>query len=75
MTVSVDLPQDLFDRASDIARRNRMSVSDVFAAALARHAADWEQLESRAQRGDRSKLLEVLAKVPDVEPEALDRFE
>lgn len=33
-----------------------------------------EYLEKRAQRGSREKLLSVLGKAPDVEPEAADRL-
>ena len=75
MTVSVEVPQDVFDRASEIARAQSMSVPEVFASACARHVADWEKLESRTSRGGKLKFLEVLAKAPDVEPEAHDRFE
>jgi hypothetical protein len=34
-----------------------------------------EYLEERAKRGSRAKYEAVLAKVPDVEPEAYDRIE
>jgi hypothetical protein len=30
-----------------------------------------EYLEKRANRGSREKILEILSKVPDVEPEAI----
>ena len=31
-------------------------------------------LEKRAKRGNREKFLEILSKVPDVEPEAFDKL-
>ena len=71
--VNVGIPQDVFARASEIARAQRLSVADVFAAACVGHIAAWERLESRAKRADRTKFLEVLAKVPDVEADELDR--
>lgn len=74
MIVSVEIPKDIYDRASEIARSQRLSVADVFATACAEHIVAWERLESRAKRGDRAKLLEVLAKVPEVEPDERDRF-
>ena len=74
MIVNVEVPKDIYDRASEIARSQSMSVADVFATACAEHVAAWERLESRAKRGDRTKFLEVLAKVPDVEPDDRDRF-
>ncbi len=74
MIVSVEVPKDLYDRASEIARAQNISVADVFATACAEHIAAWERLARRAQRGDRARFLEVLAKVPDVEPDERDRL-
>ena len=74
MIVNVEVTQDIYDRAFEIARSQSLSVADVFATACAEHIAAWEGLKIRAQRGDRAKFLEVLAKVPDVEPEKGDRF-
>ena len=74
MIVNVEVPKDIYDRASEIARSQSMSVADVFATACAEHIAAWERLESRAKRGDRAKFLEVLERVPDIQPEDRDRF-
>lgn len=68
------MPVDLYEKAAEIARPQSMSVADLFATACIEHVAAWEMLESRAQRGDRTKFLEVLAKVPEVEPDEPDRF-
>ena len=75
MTVSVEVPQEVFDRAMEIARSQQISVPEVFAAACSRHVADWGQLESRARRGDREKFQDLLARVPDVDPPEQDKFE
>lgn len=74
MIVSLDVPKDLYDKASEIARSQNLTVNDVFATACFEHIAAWERLENRAKRGDRAKFLEVLARVPDVEPDEYDRF-
>ncbi len=74
MIVNVEVTKDIYDRAFEIAQSQSISVADVFAAACAEHIAAWERLEKRAQRGDRERFLEVLAKVPDVEPDKCDRF-
>ncbi len=74
MIVRVEVPEDVYERASEIARAQRLDVADVFATACAEHVEAWERLKKRARRGDRPKFLEVLAKVPDVEPEEQDRF-
>jgi hypothetical protein len=72
--VNVEVPVDLYDKATRIARSQSISVADLFATAYSEHIAAWERLESRAKRGDRAKFLEVLAKVPDVEPADHDQF-
>lgn len=74
MIVNVEAPKDLYDKATEIARSQSMTVADVFATACFEHIAAWERLESRAKRGDRAKFLEVLARVPDVEPDERDQF-
>ena len=74
MIVSVDVPKDIYDRASEIARAQQMSVAEIFAAACAAHVTAWERLAARAQRGDRTAYLDVLSRVPDVEPEEQDRL-
>ena len=74
MIVNVEVPKYIYDRASEIARSQSMSVADVFATACAEHIAAWERLETRAKRGDRAKFLQVLERVPDVEPDERDRF-
>ena len=75
MMISVEVPQEVFDRAVEIARSQRMSVPEVFSAACSRHVANWGQLEARSRRGDREKFQDVLARVPDLDPLEQDRFE
>ena len=74
MIVSVEVPKEIYDRASEIAQSQSISVTDVFVTAFAEHIAAWERLEKRAERRDRAKFLEVLAKVPDVAPDERDGF-
>ncbi|MBI4910444.1 MAG: toxin-antitoxin system HicB family antitoxin [Acidobacteria bacterium] len=74
MNVNIEVPNDLYDKALEIARSQSISVADVFATACAEHVAAWERLERRAQRGDRARFLEVLAKVPDTDPGERDRL-
>jgi predicted nucleic acid-binding protein len=74
MTVNIDLPNEVYDQAAAIARSQHIDVADVLAAACAEHVGAWERLEQRAKRADRVKFLEVLAKVPDVEPDAADHL-
>jgi hypothetical protein len=73
MSVSVSVPEELYQKAVEIARAQRVSVDEVFASAFAEHLSAWERLQQRAARGTRDKFLSVLDRVPDVEPDDHDR--
>jgi len=74
MSVSVSVPEELYAKAEALAASRKVSVDEVFAAAFIEQLAAWERLQKWAERADKEKFLAVLNKVPDVEPEELDRF-
>jgi hypothetical protein len=74
VSVSLDVPDELYEQARSIAEIQRVSVEEVVASALADHFATWRRLRKRASRGDRHKFLAVLEKVKDIEPEEYDRL-
>ena len=74
MTVSVNIPEELYRQAQEIAESQHLSVDDVVSSAFAEQVAGWERLKQRAARGSRESFLAVLDKVPDVEPEEYDRI-
>ncbi len=74
MTVNIELPNEVYAQAAAIAQSQQIDVAEVLLAACTEHFATWERLQQRAKRADRTKFLEVLAKVPDVEPDATDRL-
>jgi hypothetical protein len=74
MSISISVPEDLYRKASEIAAAQHVSVDEVFASAFAGQFAEWQRLKARAARGDRAKFDAILDKVPDVEPDADDRF-
>lgn len=74
MSVSVNIPEELYQRAREIAESQHLSVDDVVSSAFAEHMAAWERLKQRAARGNRESFLAVLDKVPDVEPDKYDRI-
>jgi hypothetical protein len=74
MTVSVNIPEDLYRQAREIADSQHLSVDDVILSAFKEQLAGWERLKQRAARGRRDEFLKVLDKVPDVEPEDYDRL-
>jgi hypothetical protein len=74
MTVSVNIPDDLYRQAREIADSQHLSVDDVISSAFAEQLAAWERLKQRAARGSREIFVQVLEKVPDVEPDDRDRL-
>jgi hypothetical protein len=68
MSVSVSVPEELYEKAAAIAKAQNISVDEVFASAFAEHLAVWERLKRRAASGNREDFLGILDKVPDVEP-------
>ena len=74
MSVSVSVPEELYEKAAAIAKVQNVSVDEVFASAFAEHLAAWDRLRRRAARGNREKFLAVLDRVPDVEPDPEDRL-
>lgn len=74
MSVSIKVPEELYEQAVVIAEAHHVPVDEVFASAFAEQLAAWQRLKERAARGDRNKFLAVLDKVPDVEPEEYDRM-
>jgi len=76
-TVSLRLPESIHNRVKMLAKRERISINQIIATALAEKlsALDTEAyLKGRAKLGDRSKFEKALSKVADVEPEAYDRL-
>lgn len=73
MTVSINIPENLYQQARDIAESQHLSVDEVISSAFAEHLVAWERLKERAARGRHEAFLRVLDKVPDVEPEEHDR--
>jgi elongation factor P--beta-lysine ligase len=73
MTVSVSMPDELYQKALEIAKAQRVSVDEVFASAFAEQLSAWKRLRQMADSGTREKFLAALDKVPDVEPGDYDR--
>ena len=77
-TLSLRLPESLHRRLSALAEKEGVSINQLISSAVAEKMSALlaeEYLVARAGRGKRSRFLEVLAKIPDVEPEPKDRLE
>jgi hypothetical protein len=71
---NIQLPDDVYRRAADLAEVDHVSVDRLVAAIVNERARDWSNLQARAARGSLDKLRRVLAKVSDAPPEAMDRL-
>jgi hypothetical protein len=74
VSVSINIPEELYQQARSIAEAHHVPVEQVFASAFADQFASWQRLGERAAQGDREKFLAVLDKVPDVQSEEYDRL-
>lgn len=72
MTITAEVSDALYKQVVALARKENISVDQLVAAALKAQVAK-SYLEERAKRGSWEKVQQVLAKVPDVEPEEFDR--
>ncbi len=75
--LSLRLPKSLYGDLKDVAKVEGVSMNQFVAIAIAEKIASLNALDylgKRAKRGSREKLLAVLAKAPDVEPEEYDRL-
>jgi hypothetical protein len=76
-TLNLSIPNSLREQAEARAAREGVSVGEVASLARAEKVATLataDYLDERSRRGSRDKLLAVLAKAPDVEPEPPDRL-
>lgn len=75
--LSLRLPKSLHEQLREVAQEEGISVNQFVMLAVAEKVAALsaiEYLEKRAKQGSHEKFLEILSKVPDVEPEACDKL-
>jgi hypothetical protein len=75
--VQVQIPDSLHKSLSDLAGRDGISIDQFISTAIAEKLSALmteNYLNDRAKRGDRAKYEAILAKVPDIEPEAYDKI-
>jgi len=73
MSVSVNVPEELYRRTAEVAAAENVSVDDLFASAFEERLLELERPKEKAARGSYEKFLRVLSKVPAVEPPEYDR--
>ena len=76
-TLHLTLPPSLHEQVQAYASKEGISINEFIMLAVAEKLATLstaEYLAERARRGSREKLLAMLAKAPDVEPEDYDKL-
>jgi hypothetical protein len=74
--VQIQIPDSLQKSLCDLASRDGISIDQFISTAIAEKLSALmteNYLIERAKRGNREKYAAILAKVPDVEPEAYDK--
>ena len=74
MSKIVAVPDDLYNKAAEVAAKSRVSVEEFVSAAVANHLASREYIESRARFFNREDFENALETIPDVEPDENDRL-
>jgi hypothetical protein len=74
MNVSVNIPEELYRPATEIAAAENISVDDLFASAFEERLLEFERLKEKASRGTYQKFLRTMSKVPAVEPPDHDQL-
>jgi hypothetical protein len=73
MSKSIVVPEDLYDKAAQVAAKDHVSVEEFVSALLASRLASREYIETRARLFSREEFERALNAAPDVEPEPYDR--
>lgn len=73
MIVNVEIPNEIYDRALEIAESQSISIADLFASACAEHIAAWDGWRSRAA-GRPRQVPRTAGACARREPDERDRF-
>jgi len=74
MSKNVAVPEELYNKAAEVAAKDHVSVEEFISAAVANRLASREYIESRAKLFSREEFDRALQEIPDVEPEEHDRL-
>ena len=75
--IESQIPDSLYNQVKSLAERESISIDQLVSIALAAQVSAWltkDYIEERASRGSWDKALEVLSRVPGVEPAEHDRL-
>ena len=75
--IQIELPEQVHQRALELARRKSLSLDRLMVVALVEKLSTMfpdETLEQRAKRAERAAFDEFMKGVPDVEPQERDKL-
>ncbi len=74
MNLTINVSDELYRRAVEVAAVENLSVEELFAAAFEERVLEFERLKDRAARGSYEKFRRVMSKIPPAEPAEHDRL-
>ena len=74
MNLTINVSEELYRRAVEVAAAENVSVEDLFAAAFQERLLELERLKERAAKGSYENFRRVMSKVPPGEPAERDRL-
>jgi hypothetical protein len=74
MSKSIAVPEDLYNKAAELAAKDHVPIDEFVSAILANRLASREYIEARAKLFNREEFQRALQEIPDVEPEESDRL-
>jgi hypothetical protein len=74
MNLTINISEELYRSAKQIAAAENVSVEELFASAFEGRILEFERLKAKAARGSYDKFRQVMAKVPAVKPPEYDHL-
>ncbi len=74
MTKTIAVPEDLYNKAAEVAAQDHVSVEEFVTALLANHLASRDFIQQQAKLFKREEFERALNQIPDVPPEEHDRI-
>ena len=72
MGKSIAVPEDLYNKAAELATKDHVSMEELVSRLLTSRLASREYIETRAHLFSRQEFERALGEIPDVEPEPHD---
>ncbi|HEY6271218.1 MAG TPA: hypothetical protein VIX19_04385 [Terriglobales bacterium] len=73
MNLTINIAEQLYQSAKEIAAAENLSVEELFASAFEERILEFERLKEKAARGSYEKFLRLMARIPAAEPQEYDR--